>query len=69
MEIRGVYSDSPRNESGGSIQPGGVIASTVGDVERMQDLRGVEIPHYDANPANLDNFILRWEDFTEEVVG
>ena len=29
----------------------------------------MKIPHYDANPANWDNFILDWQDFAEEVVG
>ena len=29
----------------------------------------MKIPYYDANPANLDDFILDWEDFAEEVVG
>ena len=36
---------------------------------RIEDLRGVKELHYDANPANLDDFILDWEDFAEEVVG
>ena len=36
---------------------------------RLEDLRGVEIPYYDANPANLDDFIFDWGDFAEEVVG
>ena len=46
-----------------------VIASDVGDAVRLEDLRGVKIPYYDANPANLDDFILDWEEFAEEVVG
>ena len=29
----------------------------------------MKTPHYDANPANLDDFILDWEDFAEQVVG
>ena len=69
MEIRGVYSHSPGNGSGRSIWLGGVIASDVGNAVRIEDLRCVKIPHYDANPANLDDFILRCEDFAEEVVG
>ena len=69
VEIRGVYSRSPGNGSGGSIRLGGVIASDVGDAVRIEDLRGVKIPHYDAHPANLDGFILDREDFAEEVVG
>ena len=36
---------------------------------RIEDLRVVKIPHYDANPANLDNFILDREDFAKEGVG
>ena len=69
MEIRGVYSHSPGNWSSGGIRLGGVIASDVGDAVRLEDLRGVKITYYDANPANLDNFILDWEDFAEGVVG
>ena len=68
MGIRGVCSHSPNNGSSGGIRLGGVIASDVGDAVRLEDLRGVQIP-YDANPANLDNLILDWEDFAEEVVG
>ena len=69
MEIRGVYSHSTGNGSGGSIHLGGVIASDVRDAVRIEDLRGVKIPRYDANPANFDDFILDWEDFAEEGVG
>ena len=58
MEIRGVYSHSPGNGSGGSIRLGGVIASDVGDAVPIEDLRAVKIPHYDTNPTNLDHFIL-----------
>ena len=29
----------------------------------------MEIPHYNADPAHLDDLILDWEDFAEEVVG
>ena len=68
MEIRGVYSHSPGNGSSGTICLGGVIASDVGDAVRLKDLRGVKIPYYDANPANLDDFILDWEHLAEEVV-
>ena len=69
MEIRGVYSHSPGHGSGGSIRLGAVIASDFGDAVRIEDLRGVKIPHYNTNPANLDDFILDWEYFAEEVVG
>ena len=69
MEIRGVYFHSPRNGSSGGIRLGGVIASDVGDAVRLEDLRGMKIAYYDANPANLDDFILDWEDFAEEVMG
>ena len=65
MEIRGVYSHSLGNGSGGSIRLRGVIASDVGDAVSIGHLRGVKIPHYDANPANWDDFILGWEDFAE----
>ena len=69
MEIRGVFSHSPGNGSLGGICIGGVIASDVGDARRLEDLRGVRIPYCDANRANLDDFILDWKDFAEEVLG
>ena len=58
MEIRGVYSHSPGNGSCRSFRLCGVIASDVGDAVGIEDLRGVKMPHYDANPATLDDFIL-----------
>ena len=69
MQIREVYSHSPGNGCSGSIRLGGVIASDVGDAVHIEDLRSVKIPHYDANPANFEYFILHCEDFAEEVVG
>ena len=36
---------------------------------RLEDLRGVKIPYYDANSANLDDFILDWEQFAEDPTG
>ena len=69
MEIRRVYSHSPSIGSGGSIRLGGVIASDVGDAVRIEDLCGVKIPRYDANPDNWDDSILDWKDFAEEFVG
>ena len=68
-ETRGVYSNSLGNGVGESIRLAGVIASDIGDAVRIEDLQGVTIPHYDANPATVGNFILDWEEFTEEVVG
>ena len=64
MEIKGVYSHFPGNESSGGIRLGGVIASDFGDAVRLEDLRGLKSPYYDAHPAILD-----WEDFAEEVGG
>ena len=69
MEIRGVYSHSSGNGSSGGIRLGSVIASDHGDAVKFGDLRGLEIPYYDANPANLEDFILDWEEIAEEVVG
>ena len=65
-DVRGVYSYPPAT---GGIRLGGVVAADVGDAIRIDDLRGVKIPYYDSNPSNLDDFILDWEDFAEEVVG
>ena len=48
---------------------GGVVAADVGDAIRIDDVRGIKIPYYDGNPSNLDDFILDWEDFPEQVVG
>ena len=64
-DVRGVYSHPPGT---GGIRLGGVVAADVGDAIRIDDLRGVKIPYYDGNPSNLDDFILDWEDFAEEVV-
>ena len=55
--------------SGGTIRVGGLFASYVRDAVRIKHLRGPKTPHYDANPANLDDFILDWEDSAEKVVG
>ena len=65
-DVRGVYSNPPAT---GGIRLGGVVAGDVGDAIRIDDLRGIKIPYYDGNPSNLDDFILDWEDFAEEVVG
>ena len=65
-DVRGVYSHPPAT---GSIRLGGVVAADVGEAIRIDDLRGIKIPYYDGNPSNLDDFILDWEDFAEEVVG
>ena len=65
-DVRGVYSHPPAT---GGIRLGGVVAGDVRDAIRTDDLRGIKIPYYDGNPSNLDDFILDWEDFAEEVVG
>ena len=65
-DVRGVYSH-PR--ATGGIRLGGVVAADVADAIRIDNLRGIKIPYYDGNPSNLDDFILDWEDFTEEVIG
>ena len=65
-DVRGVYSHPPAT---GGIRVGGVVAADVGDAIRIDNLRGIKIPYYDGNPSNLDDFILDWEDFVEEVVG
>ena len=65
-DVRGVYSQPPAT---GGIRLGGVVAADVGDAIRIDDLRGIKILYYDGNPSNLDDFILNWEDFAEEVVG
>ena len=65
-DVRGVYSPPPAT---GGIRLGGVVAADIGDTIRIDDLRGIKFPYYDGNPSNLDDFILDWEDFAEEVVG
>ena len=65
-DVRGVYSHPPAT---GGICLGGVVAADVGDAIRIDDRRGIKIPYYDGNLSNLDDFILDWEDFGEEVVG
>ena len=64
-DVRGVYSHPPAT---GGIHLGGVVAADVGDAIRIDDLRGIKIPYYDGNPSNLDDFILDWEDFANEVI-
>ena len=65
-DVRGVYSHPPAT---GGIRLGGVVAVDVGDAIRHDDLRGIKITYYDGNPSNLDDLILDWGDFAEEVVG
>ena len=65
-DVRGVYSHPPAT---GGIRLSGVVAAEVADAIRIDDLRGIKIPYYDAHPSNLDDFILDWEDFAEGVVG
>ena len=65
-DVRGVYSYPPAT---GGIRLGGVVAADEGDAIRIDDLRVIKIPYYDGNPSNLNDFILDWEDFAEEVVG
>ena len=65
-DVRGVYSHPLAT---GGIRLRGVVAVDVGDAIRIDDLRGIKIPYYDGNSSNLDDFILDWEDFAEEVVG
>ena len=65
-DVRGVYSHPTAT---GGIRLGGVVAGDVGDAIRIDDLRGIKIPYYNGNPSNLDDFILDWEKFAEEVVG
>ena len=65
-DVRGVYSHPPATDG---IRLGGVVAADVGDAIRIDNLRGIEIPYYDGNPSNLDDFILDWADFADEVVG
>ena len=65
-DVRGVYSHPPAT---GGIRLAGVVAADVGDAIRIDDLRGIKIPYYNGNPSNLDDFILDWGDFAEEVVG
>ena len=65
-DVRGVYSHPPATDG---IRLGGVVAGDVGDAIRIDDLRGIKIPYYARNPSNLDDFMLDWEDFAEEVVG
>ena len=66
IEIRGVYSHSPGNGSSGGIRLGGFITSDVGEAVKLEELWGVKIPYYGANPANFDNFSFDSEAF---VVG
>ena len=68
IEIKGVYSQSRGKGSSGGIRLRSVIASDVGDAVRLEDLQALSFLYYEAKGTNLDNFILDWEDFAEEVV-
>ena len=61
--------NDPGNGSLGGICLGGVTASGVADAVRTEDLQGVKIPYHDANPTNVEEFLLDWGDLPEEVVG
>ena len=61
-----MYSHPPAT---GGIRLSEVVAADIGDAIRIDDLRGIKIPYYDGNPSKLDDFILGWEEFAEEVVG
>ena len=65
-DVRGVYSHPPAT---GGIRLGGVVVADVRGAIRIDELRGIKTPYYDGNPSNLNDFILDWEDFAEEVVG
>ena len=65
-DVREVYSHPPATSG---IRLVGVLAADVRDTIRIDHLRGIQIPYYDGNPSKLDDFILDWEDFAEEVVG
>ena len=65
-DVRGVYSHPPAT---GGIRLGGMVAADVGDAIRIDDLRGIKTPYHDGYPSNLDDFILDWGDFAEEVIG
>ena len=67
MKIRGVYSHSSSNRSGGSIPLWGVTVCDVADAVRIEDLQGVKIPHCEG--ANLDDIIVDWVGFAKEVSG
>ena len=56
MKIRGVYSHSPGNGSGGSIRLGGVIASDVGDAVRIEGLWGARVTPLLRQPRQLERF-------------
>ena len=65
-DVRGVYSHPPAT---GGIRLGGVVAADVGDAIRNRRPQGNQkILYGDGNPSNLDDFILDWEDFAQEVV-
>ena len=66
---RGTYGECTPTPATEGIRLGGLVAADVEDAVRIDDLRGIKIPYCDGNPSNLDDFILGWEDFAEEVVG
>ena len=35
----------------------------------MEDLRGLRVPSCNGTPETLENFLLDWEDFADDVMG
>ena len=56
---QGCIFPHPRQWGFGRNPPRGLIASDVWDAVRLEDLRGVKIPYYDANPATCQPRRLR----------
>ena len=48
---------------------GGVVAADAGEAVRIQDFCAVRVPFYNGTRAMLQDFLLDWEDFADEVMG
>ena len=46
-----------------------MLASDVRDAVRIEHLRGMRFPYFDANPISHVDLIHAWEDVAQEIVG
>ena len=68
VDIRGIYGNAHGSAVSG-VRLGGVVAADAGEAVRIEDLRGVRVPFYNGTPETLEDFLLDWEDFADEVMG
>ena len=68
VDLGGIYGKAHGSTTSG-IRLGGVVAADAGEAVRIEDLRGVRQPCYNCIPETLEDFLLDWQDFADEVMG